>query len=138
MFAGTSTSAPHVTGALALLLQRNPTTDPETALGKLVASAGTDAFTGPTWDTASGWGKLDAARLVAPELVPVTARCSGSSPPPTGGPSSDGRRRTRILWFASSWRAAPGATGGGNGGNSTVRVRTSGWIRKGSRAPATG
>ena len=74
MFAGTSASAPHVAGALALLLQRDPTTDPETALGKLVASARTDAFTGPTWDTASGWGKLDTARLVAPDLVPVTAR----------------------------------------------------------------
>jgi subtilisin family serine protease len=74
MFAGTSMSAPHVTGALGLLLQRDPSTDPKTALGKLVASARTDAFTGSGWGTASGWGKLDVARLVDPGLVPVTAR----------------------------------------------------------------
>jgi subtilisin family serine protease len=74
VFAGTSIAAPHVTGALALLLETMPTITPEVAITRLRSSVRTDTFTGPGWSGAGGFGKLDVARLVDPDLVPVVER----------------------------------------------------------------
>ncbi len=74
VFAGTSVSAPHLSGALALLLERYPDITPETARSRVISSARGDEFTGPVYNPAAGFGKLDAAALVDSNLVPVRVR----------------------------------------------------------------
>lgn len=64
VFAGTSMAAPHVSGALALLLQLDPQATPEEARARLIATAVEDSWTGPVWNAAAGNGKLDVAALV--------------------------------------------------------------------------
>jgi hypothetical protein len=64
VFSGTSMSAPHVTGALALLLEHDPLLTPEGARGRLAATVRHDAATGPGWTPAGGYGKLDIGALV--------------------------------------------------------------------------
>jgi hypothetical protein len=64
VFAGTSMSAPHVAGALALLLQNVPHLTPEDARARLRSTAYQDSHTGPTWNPAAGSGKLDVAALI--------------------------------------------------------------------------
>lgn len=64
VYAGTSMSAPHVTGALALLLETVPLLTPEAARDRLRATVRHDAATGPGWTAAGGYGKLDIAALV--------------------------------------------------------------------------
>ena len=70
--AGTSMSAPMVSGALALLLAHDPLVTPEDARDALIATVRRDAFTGNDWDPQAGFGKLDVAALVA--AVPVVVR----------------------------------------------------------------
>jgi hypothetical protein len=85
---GTSMSAPHVTGAVAILLQANPTLDPEAVKTLLRTTAIRDAFTERTYGTLSagaapsdwwGWGKLnvrDALRTMgnaAPAVLAIGA-----------------------------------------------------------------
>ncbi len=74
VFAGTSLSAPHLTGALALVLETIPQLSPEAAILRLRSSLLTDAHTGSGWSSAAGFGKLDVARLIDPDLVPVIER----------------------------------------------------------------
>ncbi len=57
---GTSMAAPHVTGAVALMLQRRPTATITQIRNCLTRSARKDAFTGPAAGQEWGHGKLDA------------------------------------------------------------------------------
>jgi subtilisin family serine protease len=68
---GTSMSAPVVTGVVALLLQRRPTLTVEDVRTLLRETARKDAHTGSApWDPAYGFGKLDAARVIAALSTP--------------------------------------------------------------------
>lgn len=93
VFAGTSMAAPHVSGALALLLETHPTIDPETARQRLETTARTDTATGAVWNPGAGFGKLDAAALVD-SLVPVVPRAIRVE--------TDGAGRPRLRWQAAS------------------------------------
>jgi hypothetical protein len=59
IMSGTSMSAPHVAGVVALMLQRNPTLSVEEVRQNLIASTGRSY-----WDEKTGWGKVDALRAV--------------------------------------------------------------------------
>ncbi len=63
---GTSQAAPHLTGAVALLLQENPYLDTEEIRHLLMRSAQTDSYTngGHTYDPHWGFGKLDILSLL--------------------------------------------------------------------------
>lgn len=66
-FGGTSAAAPHVAGAVALLLQSEPHLPPEEVKKVLRDHAREDAFTGLVPNFRWGWGKLDiGAALSAP------------------------------------------------------------------------
>jgi hypothetical protein len=56
---GTSFSAPHVTGAVALLFERDPARDALDIRNDLSATARTDNFTGQVPNSQWGFGKLD-------------------------------------------------------------------------------
>jgi subtilisin family serine protease len=56
---GTSAAAAHVTGALALMLQTDPTLTPSKARLELIAQAKKDSFTGTVPNVNYGYGKLD-------------------------------------------------------------------------------
>jgi subtilisin family serine protease len=64
---GTSMSAPYVTGALALLLQKHRAMDWSEAKRRLIKSARQDGHTGVSWNRAWGYGKLDIERLLTIE-----------------------------------------------------------------------
>jgi len=62
---GTSMSAPHVTGTVALMLQVNPVLDQRAVTAILRSTARHDQFTGSAaWSPAFGAGKLDALAAV--------------------------------------------------------------------------
>lgn len=71
---GTSMSAPHVTGAIALMLQKNRNRTQAQIRDCLTSTARSDAFTGPTPNTAWGAGKLDVQAAV--NCTPLTLRPS--------------------------------------------------------------
>jgi hypothetical protein len=60
---GTSMSAPHVAGAVALLLQKWPALAPSQASGALRSSARSDGVTGIVPNATWGYGRLDLQRL---------------------------------------------------------------------------
>ncbi|MFN7959723.1 MAG: S8 family serine peptidase [Thermoanaerobaculia bacterium] len=62
---GTSMATPFVAGLIALLLQREPRLTPEEIQQRLRITARRDAQTGRVWDRGWGFGKLDAAALLA-------------------------------------------------------------------------
>jgi subtilisin family serine protease len=64
---GTSMAAPYVTGALALLLEKNPTIDWAEAKRRLIKSVKQDSFTGPAWNLRWGYGKIDVEKLLTVE-----------------------------------------------------------------------
>ncbi|HSF18199.1 MAG TPA: S8 family serine peptidase [Vicinamibacteria bacterium] len=64
---GTSMSAPYVTGALALLLQKDGTIDWAEAKRRIMKSTRQDENTAVCWNRDWGYGKLDVARLLAVE-----------------------------------------------------------------------
>jgi subtilisin family serine protease len=64
---GTSMSAPYVTGALALLLEKEGTIDWAEAKRRIIKSTRQDGFTGVCWNPAWGHGKLDVERLLTIE-----------------------------------------------------------------------
>ena len=78
---GTSMAAPHVTGTVALMLQKNPKLTPEQVKTALVTGARKDSFTGAlAWSPTWGAGKLDAfaavnatPAYVAPLKAPAAA-----------------------------------------------------------------
>ncbi|MBN1814388.1 MAG: S8 family serine peptidase [Anaerolineae bacterium] len=63
-FGGTSAAGPHVAGAVALMLQKNPTLTPTQITQIVRISAISDSWTGSTPNDSWGWGKLNAAGAV--------------------------------------------------------------------------
>jgi len=86
---GTSLSAPHLSGALALWMERDPGLTPETARIALEASSVADAATGPVWNPAAGFGRLDVAALLG-GVVPVLEGWVSLG--------TDGSGHPRITW----------------------------------------
>ncbi len=66
---GTSMAAPHVTGAIALMLERNSTLTHDQVKSVLLANARRDSFTGANPGNDFGNGKLDAIALLNDPLV---------------------------------------------------------------------
>jgi hypothetical protein len=66
---GTSMAAPHVTGAIALMLQRNPALTHDQIKAILLANARGDAFTGVVPNNEYGYGKLDVLALLNDPMV---------------------------------------------------------------------
>jgi subtilisin family serine protease len=118
---GTSMAAPHVAGAIALLLQYRPTLAPEDVLAVLAASARQDQFTGRSYDTTPGaqprdwwgYGKLDVPRALATLFVGLEVVAVRIDPPvdslPVGGAiqlSADALDAFGDAVFAEfSWRS---------------------------------
>ncbi|MEM7688976.1 MAG: S8 family peptidase [Pseudomonadota bacterium] len=83
---GTSMAAPHITGTIALMFQKNAARNQEQIRNCLVSSAAQDAQTGPVPNTAWGAGKLDTKEAVdcvpsaGPQILPslVGPRCRPS------------------------------------------------------------
>lgn len=73
---GTSFSAPHVSGAVALLFQKNSRLDADLARGILTSSTRTDLFTGQVPNSTWGFGKLDAASAVTPAAPRIVLSAS--------------------------------------------------------------
>ena len=65
---GTSMAAPHVTGAIGLLLGMAPSLNGAQVKSLLLATADADAFTGSTWNATWGAGKLDILEAVARQV----------------------------------------------------------------------
>jgi subtilisin family serine protease len=61
---GTSMASPHVAGAIALMLEKNPTLTPAQVKSILQQTARRDDSTGPTAGGAFGYGKLDVKAAV--------------------------------------------------------------------------
>jgi serine protease len=81
MWNGTSMSAPHVAGAVALMRSANPTASPEYVRTVLQETA--VDIEEPGWDVMSGYGRIDAAaateaiRHTSNDPCPTTEACSG-------------------------------------------------------------
>lgn len=99
-FDGTSAAAPVISGAVALLLQMDPTLDDDAVRAILRENARTDGFTGAVPNDAWGYGKfhLDLGKVRA-RLAQVSTgrprpglRAAGPVPNPFRG-------RTRIEWI---------------------------------------
>lgn len=75
---GTSMSAPHITGVIALMFQKNPGRTQAQIIQCLTSTARSDGFTGPVPNTAWGAGKVDAQAAVncvpSPGLGPLVTR----------------------------------------------------------------
>lgn len=67
---GTSMAAPYVTGAVALLLQKDPDLDWAEVKRRLIKTARQDSFTTTAWNPRWGYGKLDVKRLLEIEPTP--------------------------------------------------------------------
>ncbi len=62
---GTSMATPFVAGVVALLLQREPTLNPEEIQQRLRITARRDTETGPVWNPGFGYGRIDVEALLA-------------------------------------------------------------------------
>jgi subtilisin family serine protease len=103
LFEGTSMAAPHVTGAVALLLAERPTLTPDEVRQLLIATARQDAFTARNYTTggapgtpnaAWGHGKLDVAAAVG-AVSPLAGRGIAALNP-TSSQAHSSRRGTAI------------------------------------------
>ena len=99
---GTSMSAPHVTGAIALLFQKNPNLTPSEIKNILTTSATVDAYTGSVWNPHWGHGKLD----INAALNLVEGSLAGSAFQQEGG---------QVNCGLSDWGAVGSASGGDPG-----------------------
>ncbi|MBN8704613.1 MAG: S8 family peptidase [Bacteroidetes bacterium] len=72
VFGGTSASAPHLTGAIALLLQADSSLTPTQIKDLLQNGANVDAVTGSVPNASWGFGKLNSYEAIAPLLIPDT------------------------------------------------------------------
>jgi len=90
MEAGTSMSAPHVTGTVALLLAQPTWANggSTTIRGRLQQTARADGFTGTVPNVAWGAGKLNAAAALAPVMSLVISHPSKGQYIPPGKPDS--------------------------------------------------
>ncbi len=70
MLAGTSVSAPHVSGVAALMLSANPQLSAQEIKVKLTNTATSDGFTGVVPNARFGWGKVDARAAIASVELP--------------------------------------------------------------------
>jgi len=88
--AGTSMSAPHVAGAVALLLARADWTGqgPSAIKGRLRSTARTDAFTGSVPNATWGYGKLDIQAAAAPLFLATVPYPPKGAQIPPGKPDS--------------------------------------------------
>ena len=68
-FCGTSLSAPHVAGALALLFSAHPALTPEQAADILFQSAKDIGKTG--WDDQFGWGRIDLGAALSYDITQI-------------------------------------------------------------------
>lgn len=89
---GTSMSAPHVTGAVALLLQKRGALTPAQVTSYLQAHARADGFTGAVPSRDWGYGKLDLGDLVDPVVTVVS---------PNGGESLVSGEIATLAWTAT-------------------------------------
>ncbi len=87
---GTSMATPHVAGAVALMLEKDPSLTYSQIRQILTDTARHDSFTGQGWSKAFGWGKLDALAAVQavggggePD-IPLEEGFDTSPFPPTG------------------------------------------------------
>ncbi|MFN8547303.1 MAG: S8 family serine peptidase [Candidatus Eisenbacteria bacterium] len=64
IISGTSMATPHVTGVIALMLQKKPNLTPTEAKTTLAQTARHDGFTGQGWNKQFGNGKVDAKAAV--------------------------------------------------------------------------
>ena len=69
---GTSMSAPYVTGAIALLLEKDNSLNWSEIKRRLIKSANQDEFTQPCWNARWGYGRLNVQRLL--KIEPARGR----------------------------------------------------------------
>jgi subtilisin family serine protease len=90
---GTSLSAPHVTGAVALILQKyGPLTTPEFVTAFLQNRARVDGFTGAVWNKDWGRGKLFLGDMIDPTVAVLA---------PNGGEVHQLGAVVNLLWNAN-------------------------------------
>ncbi len=90
---GTSLSAPHVTGAVALILQKyGALTTPEFVTAFLQNRARVDEFTGPAWNKDWGSGKLFLGDMIDPTVAVLA---------PNGGEVHSLGSVVNLLWNAN-------------------------------------
>ena len=98
---GTSMAAPHVTGAIAMMLQQSPTLNPTLARSILVANTRRDApvtAAGAVPNKKFGWGKLDLTNVV-PNVDTVAPSVTVTRP--NGGEVFGISTQDTIRWTAS-------------------------------------
>ena len=100
--AGTSMSAPHVSGMLALMLDMNPALTYEQAVTILQTTSRRDAFTGAAPSDSAGYGKIDALAAVQAAAalasgVEEDARATGLA---LDRPSPNPLRTSALVRFA--------------------------------------
>lgn len=92
MMSGTSMAAPHVTGAIALLLQKYGWMNADQIKQKLFSRATVDAWTGTVWNADWGHGKLSVGDVTDPNV---------SIQSPNGGQILTIGSLARLSWIAS-------------------------------------
>lgn len=113
-FTGTSMASPHVAGAVALMLQKDPTLTPTEVKQILKDTARTDAYTGSVWNKKFGYGKLDVKAAVD--------EVGGSSACPTRSGDADGNNTVNVLDLVATVNDILGTQPLGTGGRACADV----------------